>query len=142
MISNTGEYVLKATLCMASRHPTSSSVALLAAQTSVPSDYLSKILQSLGRDGLVTSRRGRGGGFILARDPADISILDVLKGAGVSLRRTNHRHPGLADYVVLCSIHELVDEQMKIVEDRLRSVTLACFVGRDAAFSTCIADPC
>ncbi len=39
----------------------------IAEQTQVPSGYLSKVLQALGRAGLVEAQRGLYGGFVLSR---------------------------------------------------------------------------
>jgi Rrf2 family iron-sulfur cluster assembly transcriptional regulator len=41
-------------------------------------NYLSKLLQTLAREGLVVSQRGTGGGFRLARESSKITLLDVL----------------------------------------------------------------
>ncbi len=40
-------------------------------------DHLSKVMQKLTRVGMVSSRRGRGGGFTLAVSPCDIRLMDV-----------------------------------------------------------------
>jgi Rrf2 family protein len=41
--------------------------------------FLTKILQPLIKDGIVGSQRGVGGGFYLTKDPAEITLLDVVK---------------------------------------------------------------
>ena len=41
--------------------------------------FLTKILQPLIKEGIVGSQRGVGGGFFLTRDPAEITLLDVVK---------------------------------------------------------------
>ncbi|OPL19485.1 MAG: hypothetical protein AVO35_10740 [Candidatus Aegiribacteria sp. MLS_C] len=40
-------------------------------------DHLSKVMQKLVAAGMVSSRRGRSGGFLLAVDPSDIRLMDV-----------------------------------------------------------------
>jgi len=45
----------------------------------ITSDYVVQILMRLKTAGLVESRRGVKGGFVLARDPADITVADVLE---------------------------------------------------------------
>lgn len=50
----------------------------LAEITGIPSNYLSKVLHQLSRHGVVTSERGRGGGFRLSRAPSSVSLADLL----------------------------------------------------------------
>ncbi len=78
-LSKTEEYALRATIHLARRAeegPQRSSQ--IAEAIGLPPNYLSKILHRLARQGLVTSERGRYGGFRLARDPAAISLEEVL----------------------------------------------------------------
>jgi len=51
----------------------------IAAAIRVPESYLRKVLQLLGRGGLVASHRGVKGGFTLARDPKEITLKDVVE---------------------------------------------------------------
>ena len=50
----------------------------IAARTGVPRQYLSTILHALGKAGLVLTKRGYKGGFVLTRPASDISVLDVV----------------------------------------------------------------
>ncbi|WP_239067372.1 RrF2 family transcriptional regulator [Actinomadura bangladeshensis] len=52
--------------------------ARLAAYYELPAAYLNKQLQALARAGILTSTPGPRGGFRLARNPEDISLLDVV----------------------------------------------------------------
>jgi Rrf2 family protein len=56
----------------------SAAAARIAEVVEVPQSYLSKLLQSLVHDGLVSSQRGVGGGFQLARQAQAISLFDIL----------------------------------------------------------------
>jgi Rrf2 family iron-sulfur cluster assembly transcriptional regulator len=47
--------------------------------TGVPRPYLRKLLFALGKAGLIHTKRGYQGGFVLARPPEDISLLDVVQ---------------------------------------------------------------
>ena len=49
----------------------------MAEAVKVSEAHLAKVFQKLVKDGLVTSARGLGGGFRLARDPAEISLFDI-----------------------------------------------------------------
>ncbi len=50
----------------------------LARAESVPRNFLAQILIKLRDYGLITSRRGKQGGYVLARPPEEISLHDVL----------------------------------------------------------------
>ena len=50
----------------------------LASRQNIPDRYLEQLLATLKRGGLVQSQRGVNGGYLLAREPMDISILEVV----------------------------------------------------------------
>lgn len=54
-------------------------VQAMAERGQIPAPYLSKLLQGLTKAGLITSQRGIGGGYFLARSSADISLADIVK---------------------------------------------------------------
>ena len=49
----------------------------VAGATGIPAPYLSKIVHQLSRKGLVTTRRGVGGGVQLAFDPKEFSLFEL-----------------------------------------------------------------
>lgn len=51
----------------------------LAAHGDVPEHFLSKILQSLARSGLIAAHRGMMGGYELARPAESVTLLDVVE---------------------------------------------------------------
>ena len=55
------------------------SLACLARATGAPESFLSKVLQSLTRGGLISSRRGQTGGFHIAPRGAAASIREVIE---------------------------------------------------------------
>lgn len=83
MISKTEEYALRAVVALATQFRGAPvSTHELARSTGVPANYLSKILHQLGRAGVVTSSRGRHGGFQLARPADEISLASVVEPFG------------------------------------------------------------
>lgn len=50
----------------------------LAAERDIPEQYLEQLFASLRRAGLLTGRRGVGGGFTFARRPDQMTVLDVV----------------------------------------------------------------
>lgn len=51
----------------------------LAEAEEVPSNYLVQILNELRNGGIITSRRGKQGGYALAKEPDVISLYDVMR---------------------------------------------------------------
>jgi Rrf2 family nitric oxide-sensitive transcriptional repressor len=52
-------------------------VPVLAETLEIPRPYLRSILQTLSRHGVLTSRRGTGGGFALVQDPKRVRLADL-----------------------------------------------------------------
>jgi len=53
----------------------------LATELCIPKSFLAKILQSLAKQGLLESKKGAHGGFILVKDTSEISILEIIFAA-------------------------------------------------------------
>lgn len=51
----------------------------IARQADIPAHFLAKIAQDLARAGLIEIRQGAKGGFVLSKDPAAISLLEVVE---------------------------------------------------------------
>ncbi|MFQ5490485.1 MAG: RrF2 family transcriptional regulator [Phycisphaerae bacterium] len=79
MLSKTGEHALRAMVFLAQQQgeePVSG--PRMAEELSIPQRYLSAILGDLVRGGVLTSVRGKGGGFSLVRRPDQIRLAEVL----------------------------------------------------------------
>lgn len=86
-LSSTSEYALRAMSWLAFQ-PKGEPVtaADLSKETAVPLSYLLKIMKRMVDAGLVTSARGKGGGFILAKPAGKISYMDILEASGYGSR--------------------------------------------------------
>lgn len=79
MLSSTAQYTLRAMVYIASIDEDRPIPAKeIAAKAGVPSQYLSRLLNALVRGRLLTSARGVGGGFRLAKPARQIALIDVL----------------------------------------------------------------
>jgi Rrf2 family protein len=79
-ISTKSEYAIKALVRLAlSEGPAPVSARDIVAFTGVPPKFLEQVMHDLRRAGLVRSQRGKGGGYVIARDPAGISFADVIE---------------------------------------------------------------
>ncbi|HOG23039.1 MAG TPA: Rrf2 family transcriptional regulator [Candidatus Omnitrophota bacterium] len=81
MISNKTKYALLAMLHLAARFSSGEPVlaAEIAERESIPKKFLEVILLELKNKGLLLSRKGRGGGYLLARQPGEITFGDVIR---------------------------------------------------------------
>lgn len=50
----------------------------IARKLNIPKEFISKILQSLTDSGIVLSKKGKSGGFALAKDPRRIRLIDIV----------------------------------------------------------------
>lgn len=78
MLSQTIEYALRAVYCLGQHLNEAQTTKQVAELMKIPPSYLAKIMQGLVRAGIVRSRRGVHGGFLLSKDPADLNLLEVI----------------------------------------------------------------
>lgn len=80
MITKTGVHALAALATLAKLPPGSYAGAQeVAEMIGAPRNYLGKLMQILAQEGILESRKGKGGGFRLARAPETISLYDVIE---------------------------------------------------------------
>jgi Rrf2 family transcriptional regulator, iron-sulfur cluster assembly transcription factor len=73
------EYGLQAVLFLAARSPQEViPVEEIAGKLNIPKEFVSKILQSLTESGIILSKKGKSGGFALAKDPRMIRLIDIV----------------------------------------------------------------
>lgn len=125
MLSQTVEYALRAAVHLAQEAPSARTTDQIAEATRVPRAYLSKVLQSLARAGVVNSQRGLGGGMALGKPAAELTILEVVN-AVEPIQRIRTCPLGLAAHGVhLCPLHRRLDNALATVEEAFRGTTLA-----------------
>jgi Rrf2 family protein len=66
-------------LCRASRHGEPLMIAQISREQAIPKKFLEQILLELKRYGVVDSRRGRLGGYVLQRAPEKITFGEILR---------------------------------------------------------------
>jgi Rrf2 family protein len=80
MLSRSSEYAIRALALLGSRKdPAWFLSRLIAEELGIPPPFLAKILQTMASVGILRSQRGRGGGFRLQRDPATISLYEIVE---------------------------------------------------------------
>lgn len=78
-ITYKGDYALKAVLDLSLNYPNVVTIHELASRAQVPSKFLEQVLLDLKKGGFVESRRGKIGGYLLAKKPAEITVGDVIR---------------------------------------------------------------
>ncbi|MBX3445057.1 MAG: Rrf2 family transcriptional regulator [Planctomyces sp.] len=125
MLTQTVEYALRAVAYLGQQAPSARTTQQIADATRVPRPYLSKVLQSLVRSGVLQSQRGVGGGISLARAPEELTILEVVNSVE-PIQRIRTCPLGLASHGVhLCPLHRRLDNAMASVEEAFSRTTLA-----------------
>jgi Rrf2 family protein len=80
MLSKKAKYAIKALLALADRGGDEPMrIADLAREEQIPPKFLELILLGLKNQGILQSRKGKGGGYLLARDPADIYLGQIVR---------------------------------------------------------------
>ncbi|MFA6208348.1 MAG: Rrf2 family transcriptional regulator [Candidatus Obscuribacterales bacterium] len=115
MISQTAEYALRAMVFLAMQKSAATGQGI-AETTKVPPGYLSKIMQQLVKRKLVNSQRGIGGGFVLARSPEEISILDVVNAVDPIEKITTCPLDIQSHGLNLCPLHKRLSAAVAQVE--------------------------
>jgi Rrf2 family iron-sulfur cluster assembly transcriptional regulator len=115
-MSTRGDYAARALLSLAlhaTERPTS--VKEIAERTHLPQPYLEQILLSVKGAGLVRSKRGVGGGYVLARPPEEITLADIVAAVeGPQIM--------LAEHPDHCEGHCILQEVWVGVDDESRRI--------------------
>ena len=100
-ISKKAEYAIRAVITIA-RHTNNNPLQIseISKNESIPIKFLEQILLNLKNNGILNSKRGANGGYLLAKSKDDISIgmiLDIIDGPfdPVGLHSGNHLSAGL-----------------------------------------------
>jgi len=75
-VSRSLEYAVKSLVCLASS-PKPMGLKAISSREGIPLSYLAKIMRLLVEGGIVTSRMGRKGGYLLHKEPGTIRLLDA-----------------------------------------------------------------
>ncbi len=142
MISQTLEYALRAIVAIAQHDGEPCTARKISAITKAPAAYVSKMLQSLVRGRLVSSKRGLRGGFLLAKPPSDLTVWEVVQV--VEPWKRIHECPlGIGAHGdQLCPLHRRLDDAMALVESSFRDTTIAQLLAQPGRTPLCDDRPC
>jgi len=132
MLTNRAKYAIKALLNLARRRGEGTVQAqVIAREEQIPAKFLEVILLQLRNQGLIHSRVGKGGGHELAKDPADINLLTVVRAIDgpvaplPCLSHTAYQRCDDCPDEALCGARRLLQEAHEVQVRQLSATTLA-----------------
>jgi Rrf2 family iron-sulfur cluster assembly transcriptional regulator len=140
-VSTRGDYASRALLSLALHTDTDgpTSVRDIAERTGLPQPYLEQILLALKGAGLVRSKRGVGGGYVLARDPAEITLGEIVSAVDGPIAAGDFGEPhqnGACDHEGQCVLLTVWADLGAHMREHLDSFTLADIAARAQGLRT------
>ncbi len=137
MLTAKGKYSLKALTHLAALEPGETTQAIeIAESNNIPKKFLDAILGDLRNAGIVYSRKGPGGGYMLARAPRDVKIGHVIRTIDGPLApiacasRTAYRPCTDCKDIKSCTVRQMMTKVRDAMSDVLDRVTLADMVAK------------
>jgi Rrf2 family protein len=130
-ITYKGDYGLKTILHLALNYGGKPlAIAQLSRSADIPAKFLEQILLDLKRGGFVQSRRGKAGGYLLAKPPAQIRLGDVLRfidGPLAAIACADKSYKGCAD-AAKCVFREIWQRLAQSTAQVVDGITFADLV--------------
>ena len=138
MISKKTKYALNALVYLA-RHYKEGPVLIgeIAKKQHIPQKFLEAILLDLKNAGILNSKKGRGGGYYLIKQPEEVNIADVLRlfdGAIALLPCVTHKYYERCEECrdeATCGIRDVFQEVRNETVNILKRSTLAQIMARE-----------
>ncbi len=97
----------------------------------VPRNHLNKVVHQLGKEGLIETRRGKNGGFLLAVDPADVRLDQVIRRLEGDEYWIDCHKPECAIFPV-CELKSLINQGKETFYNFLSNYTLASLLKHES----------
>jgi len=136
-LSSSTEYALLALLELVNHNQQGEPLQIrqIAAVQNIPERYLEQLLATLRRGGIITSQRGAKGGYFLAKEPWQITLLDVitcLEGQDSKLNKNNHASTLTLEAMVVKDVWQEIDKKNRQI---LQGYTLQDLSDKRATFN-------
>lgn len=130
-VSRRVDYALRAAIYLGRQEPDrAASVAEISSTEAIPKKFLEKIIQDLIHAGLVRSRRGAHGGYLLTRDPSEISFKNVMEAVeGPIALNVCVGDPHVCSVSTTCGMQHIWAEGQRRLIDYFASTKLADLLG-------------
>ena len=136
MITQTTEYALRAVAFLATCNGSPTRRRDVSEATQVPHDYLTKVMQELEGAGIVTTRRGPGGGYELSTPPERLTVYEVISVFS-PIPRVKECPLGIEGHTNLCPLHKRLDDAAFLVEKAFKDTTIAELIPGRVKVTSC-----
>jgi len=129
LITRNTDYAVRALCYIAKQKQEVISADQLVKSLEMPRPFLRKILQTLNKEGLLNSSKGKDGGFALAVSPGKITLTDVMKifQGPIRLNECKFKKSD-CPYISDCLLKKKIDEIEKEVIVKLKDITIASVI--------------
>lgn len=120
------DYAVRIVLHVAALDPTRATVTEIAGRRLMPAPFVRRVVARLAAAGILRTFRGSGGGVAIARPPAAVSLLDVVRAmeGGIVLNRCVSE-PEACPLSGDCPVHRAWRDAARSAEESLEKVTFA-----------------
>lgn len=127
-LSPAAELAIRGSLVLASRHG-QGPITLAMICTDDPRlsrEYLARVFGQMARAGIVRPIRGKNGGYVLSREPEQITLLQIIEAVeGPQHLNICQHKPSLCERSETCRVQKMWAELQEIFEEKLSAVNLA-----------------
>lgn len=137
------DYTMRVLMYCAARPARLVTISEIAAEHGISRNHLMKIVTDLGRQGVLQTMRGRGGGLRLLKDPGQIRVADVIRAAETDFRLVEcfDARTSRCTLTPSCGLKGLLQEAMQAYFTVLESKSLADLVTARPAGAQASATP-
>ena len=125
LLNRDTDYAVRALLQIAREPSRRMPVSELAARLKIPHPFLRKIFQTLQKEGVVISSKGKGGGFVLAAAPREISLTRLMEIFQGPLELSHCLYvEDLCTDIRTCPLRRRILSLEKVIVKDIQSITL------------------
>ena len=129
LITKDTDYAMRALTYMAKNNGEINSVKEISESLNISLPYLRKILQILTKRGILSSSKGKGGGFTFDKSPDKIYIIDLIN---IFQGEINIRHcvvrEDICPNITTCLLHKKLFELEKLIKSEINLLTIKALI--------------
>lgn len=128
-ITRQADYAVRAVLYLAGKGEQRIATSAIAEEKHIPPSFLAKIISQLSIAGLLHTSRGARGGVTLARDPSEITLLEVVEAIDGPIQLNECvENPAACSFTKNCPMRPIWCDAQEDLVKRLRSTNFAAMM--------------